>query len=141
MTYIYFLKTKDEALKCFQQYKAEVENQLNSSIKILRSDNGKEFCNNRFNDFLMSHGIVHHKTNPYTPEQNGISERFIRTIVEKAKCLLFDADLEKRFWAEAAHTAVYLQNRTVTTSLNYKTPFEIWTGRKPDRCKSLACFG
>lgn len=132
MTYIYFLKTKDEALKCFQQYKAEVENQLNSSIKILRSDNGKEFCNNRFNDFLMSHGIVHHKTNPYTPEQNGISERFIRTIVEKAKCLLFDADLEKRFWAEAAHTAVYLQNRTVTTSLNYKTPFEIWTGRKPD---------
>lgn len=140
MTYIYFLKTKDEALKCFQQYKAEVENQLNSSIKILRSDNGKEFCNNRFNDFLMSHGIVHHKTNPYTPEQNGISERFNRTIVEKAKCLLFDADLEKRFWAEAAHTAVYLQNRTVTTSLNYKTPFEIWTGRKPD-VSHLRVFG
>lgn len=140
MTYIYFLKTKDEALTCFQQYKAEVENQLNRSIKILRSDNGKEFCNKRFNDFLKSHGIVHHKTNPYTPEQNGLSERFNRTIVEKAKCLLFDAGLEKRFWAEAAHTAVYLQNRTVTTSLNYKTPFEIWTGRKPD-VSHLRVFG
>ncbi|GBP34515.1 Retrovirus-related Pol polyprotein from transposon TNT 1-94 [Eumeta japonica] len=85
----------------------------------------------------MSHGIVHHKTNPYTPEQNGLSERYNRTIVEKAKCLLFDAGLEKRFWAEAAHTAVYLQNRTVTTSLNYRTPFEIWTGRKPDAEKCI----
>lgn len=140
MTYIYFLKTKDEALKCFQQYKAEVENQLNRSIKIIRSDNGTEFCNNKFDDFLMSHGIVHHKTNPYTPEQNGLSERYNRTIVEKAKCLLFEAGLEKRFWAEAAHTAVYLQNRTVSTSLNYKTPYEIWTGRKPD-ISHLRVFG
>ncbi|GBP45102.1 Retrovirus-related Pol polyprotein from transposon TNT 1-94 [Eumeta japonica] len=140
MTYIYFLKSKDEALKCFQQYKAEVENQLNCKIKILRSDNGTEFCNSKFDDFLMSHGIVHHKTNPYTPEQNGLSERYNRTIVEKAKCLLFDAGLEKRFWAEAAHTAVYLQNRTVTTSLNYRTPFEIWTGRKPD-VSHLRIFG
>ena len=53
MTYIYFLKAKDEALKCFQQYRAEVENQLNRRIKILRSDNGTEFCNNKFDDFLM----------------------------------------------------------------------------------------
>ncbi|GBP76646.1 Retrovirus-related Pol polyprotein from transposon TNT 1-94 [Eumeta japonica] len=95
-------------------------------------EGSRKFCNSKFDDFLMSHGIVHHKTNPYTPEQNGLSERYNRTIVEKAKCLLFDAGLEKRFWAEAAHTAVYLQNRTVTTSLNYRTPFEIWTGRKPD---------
>lgn len=140
MTYIYFLKSKDEALKCFQQYKAEVENQLNSSIKILRSDNGKEFCNSKFDEFLMSHGIIHHKTNPYTPEQNGVSERYNRSIVEKAKCLLFDAGLEKRFWAEAAHTAVYLLNRTVTTTLNYKTPFEMWTGRRPD-VSHLRVFG
>ncbi|GBP51859.1 Retrovirus-related Pol polyprotein from transposon TNT 1-94 [Eumeta japonica] len=97
---------EDEALKCFQQYKAEVENQLNCKIKILRSDNGTEFCNSKFDDFLMSHGIVHHKTNPYTQEQNGLSERYNRTIVEKAKCLLFDAGLEKRFWAEAAHCSV-----------------------------------
>lgn len=140
MTYIYFLKTKDEALKCFQQYKAEVENQLNCSIKILRSDNGTEFCNSAFENYLVSHGIVHHKTNPYTPEQNGLSERFNRSVIEKAKCLLFDAGLEKRFWAEAAHTAVYLQNRTVTASLNYKTPFELWTGRKPD-VSHLRVFG
>lgn len=48
-------------------------------------------------------------------------ERLNRTIVEKAKCLLFDADLGKCSWAEAVYTAVYLRN-----------PYEMWTIKKPN---------
>ncbi|GBP42186.1 Retrovirus-related Pol polyprotein from transposon TNT 1-94 [Eumeta japonica] len=113
-------------------YKAKVENQLNRKIKTLRSDNGKEFHNRSFDDYLKKNGILHQKSNPYTPEQNGLAERFNRTIVEKAKCLLLDAKLGKEFWAEASNTAVYLHNRTVLPVLNDKTPYEIWLGRKPD---------
>ncbi|XP_072933025.1 uncharacterized protein [Epargyreus clarus] len=72
------------------------------------------------------------KTNPYTPEQNGLCERFNRTIVERARCLLFEAKLDKSFWAEAVNTAVYLKNRTPASGLDQKTPIEVWTGRKPD---------
>lgn len=132
MTYIYFMKQKSEAFQYFQDYKAKVENQLNRKIKILRSDNGKEFCCRSFDDYLKKNGILHQKSNPYTPEQNGLAERSNRTIVEKAKCLLFDAKLSKEFWAEASNTAVYLHNRTVLPVLNDKTPYEIWSGRKPD---------
>lgn len=82
-------------------------------------------------DYLKTFGIVHHKTNPYTPEQNGMSERNNRTMVEKAKCLLFDARLDKRFWAEAVSTAVYLKNRSIASGLYDKTPFEMWHGKKP----------
>lgn len=67
-------------------------------IKTLRSDNGGEFCSNEFESFLSKHGIVHKKTNPHTPEQNGVIERMNRSIVEKARCLLFDANLEKGFF-------------------------------------------
>lgn len=140
MTYIYFMKQKSEAFQHFQDYKAKVENQLNRKIKIFRSDNGKEFCNRIYDDYLRKNGILHQKSNPYTPEQNGLAERFNRTIVEKAKCLLFDAKLGKEFWAEASNTAVYLHNRTVLPALNGKTPYEVWTGCKPD-ISHLRIFG
>ena len=140
MTFIYFLKNKSEALTCFKEFKAKVENQMNKKIKVLRSDNGREFCNTEFDGFFKKEGINHQRTNPYTPQQNGLCERFNRTIVEKARCLLFDANLGKDFWAEATNTAVYLQNRIVAFGLNGKTPYEIWTGTKPD-ISHLRIFG
>lgn len=140
MTYIYFMKNKSEAFQCFKDYTAKVENKLNKKIKILRSDNGREFCNGEFDSFLRIKGIVHQKSNPYTPEQNGLSERMNRTIIEKARCLLFDANLKKEFWAEATNTAVYLHNRTVSACLSYKTPYELWTNTKPN-ISHLRVFG
>ncbi|GBP23594.1 Retrovirus-related Pol polyprotein from transposon TNT 1-94 [Eumeta japonica] len=132
MTFVYFLKHKNEALKYFKIFKAHVENQTKRTIKVLRSDNGLEYCNKEFADYMNKFGIIHQKSNLYTPQQNGLCERFNRTIVEKARCLLFDANLSKEFWAEATNTAVYLQNRIVAATLDNKTPFELWTGSKPD---------
>lgn len=140
MTAIYFLKNKNEALKSFIEYKTLVENQTNKKIKIIRSDNGREFCNAEFNYYLKKTGIVHQTTCPYTPEQNGLSERMNRTLVEKARCMLFDAQLSKKFWAEATNTAVYLQNRTGLSVLQGKTPYELWHGVKPD-ISHLRVFG
>lgn len=132
MTFIYFLKYKSEVYKKFKDFKAMVENQQNKRIKILRTDNGGEFCSGEMENYLVKEGIIHQKTNAYTPEQNGVCERANRTVVEKARCLLFDAKLEKQFWAEAANTAVYLKNRSITSSLGNKTPYEAWYGKKPD---------
>lgn len=132
MAFVYFLKAKSEVFKYFIEFKAMVENQQSSKIRIFRTDNGLEFCSNEFENYLKEVGIIHQKTNAYTPEQNGLSERINRTIVERARCLLFDAKLDKKFWAEATNTAVYLRNRSVASGLNNKTPFELWTNRKPD---------
>lgn len=131
MTFIYFLKQKSEIFNRFKEFKAVIENQQGKKIKILHTDNGTEYCNNKFSNYLKSAGIIHQRTNSYTPEQNGVSERGNRTVVEKAKCLLYDAKLDKRFWAEASNTAVYLKNRSVVTGLE-KTPYELWYGSKPD---------
>lgn len=83
-------------------------------------------------------GIVHQKSNP--PEQNGLCERMNRTVIEKARCLLFDAKLGKELWAEAINTAVHLQNRIVKTGLNNRTPYELWMGAKPN-LSHLKIFG
>ena len=55
-----------------------------------------------------------------------------RTLVEAVRSLLADATLLHRFWAEALSTAVYLRNRSPTTAVEGNTPFEAWTGQKPN---------
>jgi transposase InsO family protein len=132
MSFVYFLKEKNQALQRFKEFRGMVENQTESKIKTLRTDNGGEFCSQQMESYLKAAGITHQKTNPYTPEQNGLCERFNRTIVERAKCLLFEAELDKFFWAEAVNTAVYLKNRSPASGLGQMTPFERWSGRKPD---------
>jgi transposase InsO family protein len=59
MTFGYLMKAKSEVFSKFQIFKAKVEKQTGKSIKILRSDNGKEYINKQFEDFLQTHGISH----------------------------------------------------------------------------------
>jgi hypothetical protein len=138
--HVYFLRHKNEVSKCIKDFKIFAENQLERKMKALRSDNGKEYVNNELKAYLESTGVRHQLTIPYTPQQNGVAERTNRTIVEKARSLLSDAGLPKAYWAEAVSTAVYLINRTPTRVLNFKTPEEVWTGRKPD-IRHLKIFG
>lgn len=60
-----------------------------------------------------------------------MAERVNRTIVERARCMLFEAKLPKAFWAEAVAAATYLVNRSPTKG-HKQTPEEAWSGRKPD---------
>ncbi|KMQ81673.1 retrovirus-related pol polyprotein, partial [Lasius niger] len=69
-------------------------------IKTVRSDNGREYVNMEFSKFLTDAGIRHQTTIPHSPQQNGRAERMNQTIVDKARCLLLDANLDKTFWAE-----------------------------------------
>lgn len=141
MCTVYFLRSKDETFMYFKQYKEYVENQQSKKIKILRSDNGTEFCSAKMTNYLKQCGILHQKTVSYTPEQNGLCERNNRSIVEKARCLLYDAQFEKFLWAEAVNTAVYIKNRSPAASLDQNTtPYEMWTGKKPD-ISHLRIFG
>lgn len=67
------LKSKSEVFNAFMEFKALVENQTGRKIKCLQSDNGKEYVNREFDDFLKKEGIKRRLT--HTPEQNGIAPR------------------------------------------------------------------
>lgn len=126
---IRFLKSKNDVLDVFKAYKNLVENQTGCKIRALQSDNGTEFCNKEFQNFLDEHGIKRRLTTPYTPQQNGTAERKNRTLVETARCLLMDSNLPPSFWVEATATANHIRNRCISTSLEGKTPYELWNGR------------
>ncbi|CAL9009573.1 unnamed protein product [Prunus brigantina] len=107
------------------------ELQSGYKIKGLRSDRGGEFLSGEFNKFCDEFGIQRQLTVAYTPQQNGVSERKNRTVVEMAKSMLHEKNLPYEFWAEAVNTAVYLLNRCPTKALKKTTPFEAYSGRKP----------
>ena len=102
-----------------------VENQAKSSIKIIRSDNGTEYTAQKFEIQCKKAGIQHQLTSPYNPQQNRVSERKNRTVMEMCRCLMFEKHLPKKFWAEGVNTSVYLLNQLPTKALEFKTPYEI----------------
>jgi hypothetical protein len=80
--------------------------------------------------FYKKCGIARQKTTPYTPQQNGVVERMKKTLMEKERCILSCARLGKEFWEETVGTICYLVNRLPSSSLDDKTPQEVWTGKK-----------
>ena len=139
-TWVYVLKSKDQVFGCFKDWKAMVENDTGKKLKAIRSDNGGEYTSKEFQGYLKMAGIRHELTIPKTPEQNGVAERMNRTVVETARCMLAEAGLPKRFWAEAVATAVFLRNRSPTVAVEGMTPFEAINGRKP-QVNILRVFG
>ena len=139
-TWVFILKNKSDVFETFKNWKALVENQYERKIKVLRTDNGGEYTSTEFEDFLLKEGIRHETTVPKTPEQNGVSERMNRTLIEAVRSMLSDSKLPKTFWAEALSTAVYARNRSPTSVLKDMTPYEALNGRKPN-VKHLRTFG
>jgi transposase InsO family protein len=96
-TWIHFLRNKSEFFDRFKEFKALVENQIEKIIKVLRKDNGGEFCGNEFEEFYKKCGIERQKTTPYTPQQNGVAKMMNRTLMEKPRCMLSGIGLGKEF--------------------------------------------
>ena len=74
-TYVYLIKHKDEVFDKFKLYKSIVKNKKEKKIKILRSDRCGEYFPSIFTFFCEEHRIIHQSNSPYTPQQNGLTER------------------------------------------------------------------
>ena len=83
-----------------------------TTVKVFRSDGGREFINKKVDAILAKHGIEREVTCANTSYQNGKAERKIRTIFDRVRTCLSDGGLPTGYWAEAAVYAAYTLNRT-----------------------------
>lgn len=118
---VYFMEKKSEVYDHFMNFLHWAEKQSGRMIKILRSDGAGEFTGRKMKEFLDLNGIVHQRSVPYTPEQNGRIERDMRTVVEAARTMLHAKNLNLNLCAEAVNLAVYVLNRTGVSSMQSKT--------------------
>lgn len=136
---VYPLQSKADVFTVFKQHVIRAERFLDTKVKTIRSDNGTEFVNYNFSQFCRNNGIKHELTNVYSPEQNGICERFNQTILNGIRTILDESGLKRSFWPEAALYFSYTWNR-VCHKNQTKTPFELYGGNQPS-VKHLKPFG
>nr|GEY66085.1 hypothetical protein [Tanacetum cinerariifolium] len=112
--YVYLLKHKHEVFETFKVFQKEVENQLGKTIKSLCSDRGGEYMSQEFLDHLKDHGIIAHRTPPYTSQHNGVSDRRNRTLLDMVRSMMSQTTLPKYFWDYALGTATRILNMVPT---------------------------
>lgn len=138
-SWVYFMTRKDEVLSNFKILNSLFKNQYGQGVKILRTDNGGEYINSSFKEYMEAEGIIHQRTVPYNPAQNGIAERLNRTIVQIARSLKEQSGLPDELWPEMIYHANYLRNINMTSALN-TSPYEAYHG-KPPNLSNLLSFG
>lgn len=142
MTSVMPLHTKDapNVLGHIKGFLSIIENQTGRKARILRSDQGTEFLNDRIRTYTHANGIIHEFANVREPADNGFVERRIRTLVEHARASITQAGLPTTYWSRALSYTVYIQNKTGRRPFNYRTPHERFFGVKPSY-SHLATFG
>ncbi|KAI3510732.1 hypothetical protein L1887_17865 [Cichorium endivia] len=123
-TWVFFLKQKSEAVENMINFIKQVEVMLRKQVRMIRSDNGTEFKNQALDDFLVSKGISHNFSAPYTPQQNGVVERRNRSYrvlnkrsrkIEETYYVTFDDKYKSRAQNTEQHSKEIFPESNLTT--------------------------
>ena len=106
---------------------------------MLRIDNRVKFCGKSFENFYTKHGISQKNKTPYTPQQNRVSKRMNRILMEKVRSRL-NGNCGIGILGKTIDIVSYLVNRSSLMDLFNKTPYEAWDGKKPP-LSHLRVFG
>ncbi|CAI7745064.1 unnamed protein product [Closterium sp. NIES-53] len=131
--WVYPLKTKGEVVATIlKERMSRAQRESGHKVKVIRTDNGGEFIGADFEAVLKKKGIQHQLTVPYNPQQNGVAERFNRTLQEGACTLLGRAGLPDLFWVTALRQVALVKNRVLATVGDKQwVPYTKWYGSAP----------
>lgn len=137
-TWLYFMRNKSDVVQIFSSFKAQIENILGITIKVLRTDGGT-----KYKPILTKFPHLIHQTScPYTPQQNGVAERKHRHIIELSLATMSHASIPSDYWDEIFSSIVYLINRLPSHS--NAIPFTTLFNKDPDytllRVLGCLCF-
>ncbi len=137
------MKKKSDALEAFKDFLMEAECQLGKKLKVLCTNGGGEYFSAEFIQYLKNSGIIHEKTNPNTPQENGMAECVNRTLVTMSIAMLKStkSNIGHTAWPYALQHATLIKNIVPHSSLpNGVSPYELWTGNKPS-VSTICTFG
>jgi len=133
-TQVYFMNGKCEAPAKFKEYVAKVVKQNpKSKVCRIRVDGEGEYASHeKFLEYLADESIIREVSALYSQQQNGISERGNRTVLDPARSIVKHSGMLNKLWAEAVSTAVCINKHLPSRALPNPTPFERRTWEKPD---------
>lgn len=108
-------------------------------MKVLRTNNSLEFCSNESDRFCAAKKMTKHKTFPYNTQQNGLVEKMNKSLLERVGSMMIDARLFKDLWGEALKIVAHLINRSPSSTIDFLTSMQKWSGHQLD-FKNLKAF-
>ena len=112
------IRPKFDVFVTFKKWKALVENKTGKILKCPIFGYRGEYCSKEFDNYSLYNGIRRENTVPGTPQENGVSERMNRTIMERARCMRLHAKI-----------VVYLINKGPSSALDGGISEEAWIGK------------
>ncbi len=99
---------KSDSTEHIKGHVAKLKQKFGKALRYMRVNNGSELVNAEVKKFVEEEGITIETTAPYSPSQNGITERFNRMILKLVCAMLIAKDLPSFLWDEAARHVTYL---------------------------------
>ncbi|KAF1316504.1 Integrase catalytic core protein, partial [Globisporangium splendens] len=118
------------------------ENQYSPEIQRFQADNAREY--EKLGRIIFAKYKTHAQfTNAYAPQQNGVVERRMRTLLERVRALLIDGNLPEALWRECITDVAHLLNITASPNTDNVSPYQQWYGSPPsaEYLKVFGCTG
>jgi transposase InsO family protein len=138
--WITLLRDKGSAIMALRQWLALIKNQFDITIKEWMSNASGEYKSGAFLKILKDAGITVLQSVPHTPQQNGHTERFMCTIMDKVQAMRLDACLPQSWWEFTVLHTAHCYNRTPLSHLSWQTPYQLLNNEIPD-VSHLRVFG
>lgn len=135
-------KSSEDAAGGLELFNRRVVLPSRYKLQTIRSDCGGEFTGEPFARACADLGVAQQFAPAHTQQLNGVAERALQTLIQRASCMLHHAGVGEHLWAEALSTACYLYNRSPHTFLDGMTPFQAFTGSAPslDHLRVFGCL-
>ena len=114
---VLFLKQKSDSTRKIKEHFTKIHWHFSKWPKWLRIDNGTKLINEETKKWAAEQGIIIETTMLYSPSQNGVAERFNRTLLELAQVMIIAENLPTFLWDKAVSHANYLCNRSIMMAL------------------------
>lgn len=135
---VFSLFGKHEASDAVADFDSQLRNQ-GFRPKIWHTDVEQSLGNDTANT-IRQRGIHLHQSAPYTHNQNGPAERAGAVIMRLCRALMIFSNLPHNLWPLGVEHAVWILNRVPTSKLNWRSPYEVIRGSKPN-LGNLRTFG
>ncbi len=134
MTETYTGSKKSDWLKCLKTYHSlcRTRSKEEHPIERLRSDYGSELQSHNADDWLQIEGITFEPSAPYSQEQNGVSERMGRTIMDMTRATILEGNIDDDLWPELVLAMTYIKNSRPTRALENISPHEAHFHEQPN---------
>ncbi|CAI7895421.1 unnamed protein product [Closterium sp. NIES-54] len=126
------------AFTAFRTWLPLAERESDTKLKAFQCDGAGEYRSTEFTAYLQKCGIIRLFSLPHAHQQSGVAERLNRTLQEKMRALLAQAQLGPLYWPFAMDHATLLHNLLSSSSLpNNASPHLLWTGKLGKSCPPL----